>query len=501
MIFTKHLKYLLLGGLLIIPLFLYMDNMAIRTWDEARNTINAYEMYRNGGFFVTYFEGEPDMWNTKPPLLIWIQALFMHLFGPNEFAIRLPSALASLATCILLVVFFEKYLKRFWFGAITVLILITCNGYIGVHVARTGDYDAILTLFLLFSGLFFFSFIETKKIKHLYLFFIFLTLGCLTKGIAGLLFAPAYMLYAIYRKKFLKLLKNKHLYFGILGFVLIIGGYYLIREALNPGYLQAIADNELGGRYVRVMGNHKKGFFYYLNSMINRDFRGLAFLIPLGAVIGLLSKNSKILKITVFSLIMAGVHFLVISMATNKLQWYNVPEFPWLAIIMTTAIFTGFEYLRDIDKKKLPITVNILPYALIILLFFQPYVHITNKVMGHNRPFAKWQRSMEIGYYLRGATKGYYDVDGFDLLTHGYNTQNLLYVKVLQDKGVDIEVKDWQNLEPNDKVLVHQPEMMECINEFYDYEILSKARNVYKLKIYGNRKIENRSVGSSTDIQ
>ncbi len=62
-------------------------------------------MLNNGNFIVTYFEDKPDMWNTKPPLLIWIQVLFMKFVGVNELAVRLPSAIAAFFTCITILIF------------------------------------------------------------------------------------------------------------------------------------------------------------------------------------------------------------------------------------------------------------------------------------------------------------------------------------------------------------------------------------------------------------
>ena len=58
-------------GILIIsfPLFMNLDVLAFRTFDEARNVDNAYEMYRNGNYIVTCYDGKPEMWNTKPPFM------------------------------------------------------------------------------------------------------------------------------------------------------------------------------------------------------------------------------------------------------------------------------------------------------------------------------------------------------------------------------------------------------------------------------------------------
>ena len=106
---TAHFfKYMALAVLLAIPIFWHLDTLPIRVWDEARLAINAYEMLNNGDLIVTHFNGKPDMWNTKPPLLIWIQALFMKILGVNELSVRMPSTIAAFLTCIVLFIFSKK---------------------------------------------------------------------------------------------------------------------------------------------------------------------------------------------------------------------------------------------------------------------------------------------------------------------------------------------------------------------------------------------------------
>jgi 4-amino-4-deoxy-L-arabinose transferase-like glycosyltransferase len=47
---------------------------------------------------------QPDLGNTKPPLLNWLQALSMAVFGLSELAVRLPSLLVVPGTVGLLYV-------------------------------------------------------------------------------------------------------------------------------------------------------------------------------------------------------------------------------------------------------------------------------------------------------------------------------------------------------------------------------------------------------------
>src|SRR5210317_710109 len=110
-LFTQYFKYLILGALIYIPIFGYLSVFPIRLFDESRLAINAYEMLKNSDFIVTHYKGNPDMFNTRPPLMIWLQVLSMKFIGVNELSVRLPAAFATLFTCIVLLIFSLKYFK------------------------------------------------------------------------------------------------------------------------------------------------------------------------------------------------------------------------------------------------------------------------------------------------------------------------------------------------------------------------------------------------------
>jgi 4-amino-4-deoxy-L-arabinose transferase-like glycosyltransferase len=80
--YTRWLVPTLFVVLGVFPVFMHLDTLPIRIWDEARQAVNALEMWENGNFLVTHFEGSPDMWSTKPPLLIWLQVALIGLLGP-----------------------------------------------------------------------------------------------------------------------------------------------------------------------------------------------------------------------------------------------------------------------------------------------------------------------------------------------------------------------------------------------------------------------------------
>src|SRR4051794_13492333 len=66
--------------------------------DEGNNSACSYEMAQSGNLVVPTFNYA--LRTDKPALLYWLQAAAYEACGVNEFAARLPSALASLAAVL-----------------------------------------------------------------------------------------------------------------------------------------------------------------------------------------------------------------------------------------------------------------------------------------------------------------------------------------------------------------------------------------------------------------
>jgi 4-amino-4-deoxy-L-arabinose transferase-like glycosyltransferase len=472
-----------------MPVFGHLDTLPIRIWDEARLAISAYEMLNDGDLIVTHVQGNPDMWSTKPPLLIWVQAAFMKVLGVGELAVRLPSAIAAFLTGIALLVFSLKYLKNFWFGFLAILVLVTCHGYINVHATRTGDYDALLALFTTLSALSFFAFCETEKKQQLYLFFIFTALAVLTKSITGLLFMPAILIYSIHQKQFISLLKNKHFYFGAIGFLVVTLGYYVLREVNNPGFISAVHENELGGRFLTAIEGHQQGFWFYFNNFINFQLSGWHLLVPCGFALGLVSKDPRIKKITLFSALLISTFFLIISTAQTKLEWYDVPLYPFLAILVAVFLHFIFQWLQNLEWAKHTLAVNVLPFLFLFLVGIGPYQKIFAKT--YNPQEYDWDKDFyEISYFLKDAVRGNHNLDGQYILYDGYHLHLLFYVNILNDYGVRVSFKRWEELEAGDTVIANQNQVKQYLDDHYVHEIIGFNGTVLTYKILSKKEHE-----------
>lgn len=436
--FVRNWPSLLVVILIALPIFGHLDEMPIQIWDESRQAINAYEMAQDGDWIVTHFKGKPDMWNTKPPLLIWLQVIGIKLLGFGELAIRFPSALAAFLTCLVLLVFLRRYLKDQWPGIFAVLALVTAVGYVNIHGSRTGDFDAMLTLFTTGMGLLFFAYFETGNAKYLIWFFVALSLGCLTKSVAPLLFGPGLLIYALIRNKVLAILRSRQFYIGLGIFLITVLGYYALREALNPGFLEAVWENELGGRYNSTLEGHQHPFGYYYDHLRETRFSDFFWLLPVGFLLGFFAKDARKRNMAIFAGLMALTHFLLISSSKTKLGWYDIPEMPFGAIIVALAIYTLWEFLRDWEWAKTHLRYNILPLIVVYLIFQQPYAEVYTRnsrpvYFQANDPYYQMSRLMQAGL------KGHFNMHGEVIAgNERYAPHLYFYQLLLKEKGQDV---------------------------------------------------------------
>jgi len=86
--------------LCIVAALLDLRAFGLTDLDEGFYASVAWEMRHAGDWRTPTFLGEP--WFEKPPLLYWLMVGSMRVFGENEFALRLPSALMYALTIALL---------------------------------------------------------------------------------------------------------------------------------------------------------------------------------------------------------------------------------------------------------------------------------------------------------------------------------------------------------------------------------------------------------------
>jgi len=481
---TSLAFFLLFCLLLYFPLFLHLDQLSLRLWDESRRAVNAFEMVQNGNWLVTHYEGRPDMWGTKPPLLIWCQAIAMKLLGFNELAVRLPSALAALATVFLLVLFSSKVLKKPSIGFLAGLVLVTTRGYISAHGARSGDFDALLTLWETGYFLSFFLYLEsnekTQRRKWIYLTALFVTLAGMTKGIAGFLFLPALFLFALWQKQLKKLLTDKHSWIAAAGVLLVIMGFYFLREMYNPGYLRTVWHNEIGGRYLQTRGGHLHPWFFYFKMMHKERFLPWLFFLPLGLLSGWLG-NEKLKKFTGFLFLTSLFFLFIISFSKTKIVWYMLPVYPLFSLIVGMGLDGLVSQINTFSKHG---NQKISPFflaAFVMAIFAMPYQKTIARIYFQKHPPWDWG-----ALKYRDFMKMVADEKTYTIVYPRLNSHVVFYQNAFNSQGYQINYQpltDFSNnkyefgegplsFEKGAILMICERKVFKSLKKIYRYEVL-----------------------------
>lgn len=401
--FTDIVIFLLITTLCYFVFFHHLGEFTLRMWDEARNGINALEMLENKNFLVTYFRGSPDLWNTKPPLFIWIAAFFFKMFGVSELTLRLPSAIAAIAATLAIFFFSKQVLRNRWVGVLGSLILLSSMGFSDTHIARTGDYDALLTLLVFLGSIVFFSYTVTWKNKYLYWSGLLFTLAVLTKGVAGLFMLPGMFFYLLLSGKLKKIIDQPSFWRVIGGAILPVALYYGGRELINSGYLKAVWMEEFLGRYKEARGVTKEGFWYYWRYLSEFRFQKWVFILPFSFLSYFLTKDKLLKSWVIFSFLLVSFYFLIISGAGTKQIWYDAQLYPLASILVALFIVLLI--------NRFPLLIRIIP-VLILCFYLQRYVR-TNLAYIHRGDLLRSSSCIKYGYLFRDKSL---DKSGFVLL-------------------------------------------------------------------------------------
>ena len=137
---------LLLGAvlaLLLVTVWVQPPDAPLIEHDETRYAEIAREMLVSGDYTVPHLNGVP--WYEKPPLLFWVGASSMRIFGVTPWAARLPSRLAGLGTLSLLLWWVAREGDR---RQALLAAVIAVGTPLGWGIAFLNIADGLLTFFL-----------------------------------------------------------------------------------------------------------------------------------------------------------------------------------------------------------------------------------------------------------------------------------------------------------------------------------------------------------------
>lgn len=334
-----RVRWLVLG-LTLLNLFFLLGHRGLNEPDEGRYAEVAREMIERGDWLVPHFWYVPHL--SKPPFTYWAVAGSLKVFGFNEWAVRLPVALAGLSG-ILAAFCLGRRLAGERAGLWAAVILQTTGLY--AVMSRQLTTDIFLAQFVAWAGYFLWrSLDELREGTARWRFlgwhlagWAAMGLGFLCKGpvavvipLAGVVALVAYRIRSVSLWAWLLL----GLALGVAGCGAIAAPWFLLVERELPGALRYMLSTQVVGHAVGAVDNRTKSSLFFVAIL------AVGFL-PWTALLGWLWRRRHWRTLTesqrggwLFLSVWAGFAFLMFSLGRAKLPAYILPIFPPLAALV-----------------------------------------------------------------------------------------------------------------------------------------------------------------------
>jgi hypothetical protein len=305
----------------------------------------------------------------------------------------------------------------------------------------------------------------------------------LTKGVAGILAIPGLFIYVLAQQKLLDLLKSKDIYLSMF-FILLFGlGYYFLREHLNPGYLNAVNNNELGGRYINTNEGHRGGWLYYWNT-INEEFLFIMPLVFIGIFRAFFKSSRSIMELViVFCTYIVVTFVFVISISASKLSWYDAPTSPLIALTAGFGFYTVVEFLMKIDSN-IPSRIR----SILLTFFFTVIIGSSySKVISNNLSMDEfpWEKeSYSVLHYIKASESKGINMNGYKIIYDpqvGYS--QICQIRKLQDKGQKLQIVQISELRDGDIVVSRNADIRNQIGYHFSHVLLDSDDNIELWKL------------------
>jgi len=340
-------------ALTVFTFFFLLGGRALNEPDEGRYSEIAREMIETGNWLVPHFWYLPHL--DKPPMTYWLVAASMKLFGQNEWAVRLPLALAGISGV------WAVWLLGCSIGGRRVGLwsaLILQSSLLYFAMARMLTPDIFLTQFVAWAMYFFWrswlslnpqSAIRNSQFLGWHLAgWIAIALGFLTKGPVAmaipLIALAALVIY--HRKSFSqwKLLLGG-LVAGLALFLVLAMPWFLAVFQRVPNAFHYMVFGQAAGHLLGTTIKDRPGNFFYFFGIL------AVGLLPWIWLLGWLWRRSVVSNLKsqiskdawVLLNVWAIFTFALFSFSQAKLPAYILPVFPAVALLVALRFFNEEE--------------------------------------------------------------------------------------------------------------------------------------------------------------
>jgi len=299
--------------------------------DEPRFAEATRQMFHRGDFVTPYLNGVPRF--EKPILFYWTQAAAFSAFGDNEFAARLPSALAGIGIVLVLYLIGVEIASR---RAALVAGLVMATMFRFVTFARIGLTDVPVMFFIVAALYAFVRAVSRASTPWTFVGWSCVGLGVLTKGPVGFLPVGIWAVYAAFSRDWSLLVRIRPIAGGMLAVAMFLPWYV----AMVVEHGRTFTDFALGHEIVQRMLSEEsfaptRGFFYYFKVWPGDAAPWSALCLAAAAWTAwrwsALDRGTK--AAVLFSAAWFVAVFLLFSLSRSKVPHYVLPAYPAAALL------------------------------------------------------------------------------------------------------------------------------------------------------------------------
>jgi len=365
-----------LPSLGIVPLFDYDETIYAQT---------AADMMRLGEWIVPTANGVQFF--EKPPFTYYMMDLCFSLFGQNAFAARLPSALFTLFTALLLFQFGRRAHSSF-FGFAAALIFLTMLEV--ALLAHAAILDAVLNFFVAGTLLYYFLWRRFGERRHALIAAAMMGLAVSIKGPVGAVVPLlVIVLDRLLTRDLLDTMRSIPWIPCLTIFLITATPWYLMILFLHgPGFLYEFIMVHNIGRALNPMQGHGGGWHYYIVVFIVSALPWLVwFLWSIKQSWQQRDVDETLPALTRLGLIWTLAVIILFTFAQTKLPHYISSIYPGTAAMIAAALFCYGD--REYVGKSVYFgtVLLLLPVALALTLLPSVYPYIAEMVQ-HPRAIA-----------------------------------------------------------------------------------------------------------------
>ena len=329
-------RTLLCATLLAAALLFFwgLGSIPLLSYNEARRALPASAMFNTGDWLLPRVNGE--LYLTKPPLLYWLAAMASYLFGAaNEWAVRLPSALAA---SVITVVVYRYALRQFglWAALFATQCLVANTSF--AMFARRAEIEMLLTALCFCSLLSALRYTRDGGGRQwLWLSYFLLGAAILTKGPLALLFVTLPLLVDDLYQRQPRQWQALRDPLGWLIFLAVGASWFVaVTWRMGFGIWHSIIQKDI---VEKVSGASGDPFFMYVFWLL-ADFAPFSLLL-FATPVAVWRRWKR--EPSVASLVLAAAApLLVFSLFANKHAKYLLPAYPLVAILLGKRLSEGF---------------------------------------------------------------------------------------------------------------------------------------------------------------